>query len=243
VAGDDLRADTHEAPLTVRGLVVTQPLADAVVVTGATLQVRWTGLGAGPSVDLSYSVDGGTNYSMIATNVPNADGTNVYAWVVPELVTTQAMVMVTSPSDALVAGGSGMFSISDAGGAASLQGDGIPDSWRITYGLDPENQDGLSGADDDFDGDGMDNLGISAYGMAAGDESATAAGGDPASDRFALRWQTVAGKRYTIMGADAVDGEWGIVSDVLTAEGTELIWVDPRTNAVQRFYRVVLVTD
>ncbi|MFU8779593.1 MAG: hypothetical protein ACNA71_01040, partial [Kiritimatiellia bacterium] len=238
------------------------PVGGANWPTGMPRNIRWTSFGAGNTVDLDYSIDGGMGYASIATNVVNMDGTNLYEWVVSGTTTSQAVIRVSSLSDLNIIGMSGVFRISDDGVSASSLGDGIPDAWRISHGLDPENLDGESGADDDPDGDGMTNyqewlagtdpldtesyLGITSYGhfdrdvaMAADSES----GGTVQSTGFTISWQAVPGLRYAVASADTLMGDWALVSEVLTADRSLLTWVDPREHVAQRYYRIVLIKD
>jgi galactose oxidase len=91
------------------GLEVTQasgPVSDALVVTapnggeifqpGVSTSITWSSTGAVSSVDLALSPDSGASWSPIAFGVAN---TGVYAWTVPDVSTSKALVRVSRVGD------------------------------------------------------------------------------------------------------------------------------------------------
>lgn len=261
VSSGDLVSDTHDAALSVHGIVITQPADNASVVTGANVTVRWESLGAGTNVNLAYSSDGGSIYNSVITNFANLDGTNEYVWSVPTTIASQSVLRVSSVTNLQVVATSGIFVVTDSVTGASLQGDGIPDTWRVTYGLDPENQDGVSGAWDDADADGMSNYEEWLAGTSPTDAGSLlaivtqsivdsgvtapagyAAQGGTGAD-FMITWQTVPGKRYGVIAADHLGAPWVLVSDVMMADSNLMSWTDTSGGAVHRFYRVILIAD
>jgi hypothetical protein len=63
--------------------------------------------------------------------------------------------------------------------------------------------------------------------------------GDPAAS---LTWSTEAGRRYQVQYiSDLSSSNWANLSNALTAAGATLSATDSVTNALQRFYRVVLL--
>ncbi len=261
VGSGSLHPASSDGGMEIRGLVLTQPVNTSVVLTGSTVNVLWTSLGAGDDVEVAYSSDGGSLFTTVESGVANQDGTNSYAWTVPLTTATQAVLRISSTSDVQIVGMSDVFEITDDPGAVSLAGDGIPDSWKITNGLDPENQDGISGAGDDPDEDGMTNeqewlagtepldaasrLGILSHGLQASDDPMVTSSDSEQQAVMQITWQTVPGKSYVIQATDSLLGTWRNVSAVLTA-GTEeyqLTWEDSSEKSPQRYYRVVLVLN
>jgi hypothetical protein len=249
VSGTGLRSGDSGSDLSILGLVVTIPAQGAEIQTGATRNVRWTSLGAGPSVDISYSDDGGVSFTPVTNGITNIDGTNLFVWTVPTTVTSNAVIEISSPSDTNIWGRT-TFVISDTGGdSVSILGDGIPDQWRIDTGLDPENLDGQSGANDDPDGDGSSNQhewlagtspldGNSVFGIVSVSNPA-GGGGDIGLDAtgVVLRWRTVPGRQYVVEATDSPTGGWTAVSGLLLATGEEMEWTDSLPGA-RRFYRI-----
>ncbi|HAS81965.1 MAG TPA: hypothetical protein DCS43_04655, partial [Verrucomicrobia bacterium] len=241
--------NTSASVLSICGLGITSPQLGATVQTGATVTVRWVSLGAGARVNIDYSSDGGGSYVTVSNGVANVNGTNQFAWI-PFVASTNALLRISSTTDVNIVGILAPFTVSDVGGGAvNLAGDGIPDVWKLEYGLDPENLDGVSLASDDPDGDGASNyhewqagtdplsdssvFGIVGVGLGA-------IGGDPAPDGgsgFVVRWRTVPGRRYFVEAATVLAGPWINVSGVLQAIGEVLEWTDPAAGE-RRFYRI-----
>ncbi len=240
--------NTSVGVLAIRGLEVTHPLSGTVQ-TGMPVNVRWTSLGAGSTVNIAYSDNGGGSYVTVSNGVANVNGTNLYAWTVPLNVTTNARLRISSPTDLNIAGTSGLFEITLLGGnALNLAGDGIPDAWKIANGLDPENLDGWSGADDDPDGDGSRNRhewlagtdpldGESVLGILSVVPSSYSSVPSLDSGGLVLRWRTVPGRLYAVETSAAPGGNWINASGFLLATGAELDWTDPQPGA-RRFYRI-----
>ncbi|KAB2879117.1 T9SS type A sorting domain-containing protein [bacterium] len=76
-------------------VTVTAPNGGENLTGGNSTTITWTSTGTIANVKLEYSLDGGTNYTVISTSTAN-DGTE--AWTVPSSATTQGRVRV---SDAL----------------------------------------------------------------------------------------------------------------------------------------------
>jgi len=68
---------------------------------------------------------------------------------------TDDLVVVSSP---VAAGEAGGYVVVFDLAARDVDGDGLPDRWETTYGLDPLSSLGVNGADGDKDGDGISNL-------------------------------------------------------------------------------------
>lgn len=249
--------EARSMELSILGLVITMPGSGAVLSTGMPVNVRWTGLGAGPEVDILYSEDGGNLFSTVTNGYGNVDGTNLFVWTAPLVTTSNGVLEVRSLSNTNL-WDSVDFEITDLGGASvNVAGDGIPDAWKIAHGLDPENLDGQSGPDDDPDGDGATNyhewlagtdpldpqsfLGITSL-LTTSTDSDVPGPSSGGINEFVLRWQTVPGKRYWVEATDSPDAEWSDVSGLMEATGTELYWVDEE-GAWQRYYRIRLLVE
>ena len=73
-------------------LVVSSPNGGEVLQPGTSTPITWSSTGNVPSVDLALSADGAASWTPIAFGVPN---TGLYAWTVPDLNTSQALVRVS----------------------------------------------------------------------------------------------------------------------------------------------------
>ena len=247
VSGTGLREGRSGGNISVLGLVITHPASDSVVLTGSTCTVEWTGLGAGSAVDIRYSDDGGSSFTVVSNGVANVDGTNAFAWVVPLPATSNAVLEISSQTDTNIVARR-IFAVTDNPLAVNVAGDGIPDDWKIANGLDTLNLDGQSGAYDDPDGDGSSNehewlagtdplsstsvFGILSVEPAAGDIDPT-----PDASGMVLRWRTVPGRRYVVESSDSLGTGWTNVSGMLEAAGDTLEWTDTAPVA-RRFYRI-----
>src|SRR5207247_11383784 len=96
------------------------PISNVNWGVGSTQTIAWThNLGAGSTVDIDVSRDGGATWSPIAASIANASGTaGSYAWV------------VTSPNTT-----SARFRVRAAGGAASVTSDS---SYKLAAPFWPE---------------------------------------------------------------------------------------------------------
>ena len=102
-------------------IAITKPAAGDVVIGGTTGQeIDFTATSeVTSSKTFSYSVDGGTNWNLIATISSNA--TNYMGWNVPKTATTQAMIKIVDANGATAT--SGIFTIKvDAPGPGSITG-------------------------------------------------------------------------------------------------------------------------
>jgi len=128
-------------------------------------------------------------------------------------------------------------------------GDGMPNGWEQSHGLDPLNS---ADADTDADGDGQSNL------------AEFLAGTDPANNTSVFRiteiwpedadvfltWTAVGGKRYalqtTTRNGDGFTNGFTDLNPAIVAPGTgettiSVLHLDAATNAPSRYYRVRLV--
>ena len=108
IADDDNRLVERVTP--VPAITDVQP-SSGTVQGGGTTKITWSSTTLAGGVDILLSTDGGSTFTPIASNVPNA---GVYAWSVPaDLSTTTAEIRVVDHNNASVLGTSaGTFSIS-----------------------------------------------------------------------------------------------------------------------------------
>jgi hypothetical protein len=123
-------------------------------------------------------------------------------------------------------------------------GDGIPDAWETTYGLNSTN---AADALLDLDGDGMFNW----QEYIAGTDPTNGlsylkveriSSELPGSALARIEFNAVSNRTYTVLSSDsAPSGHWSRVTDVLPSSTNRLVQVfDPMpTDAPRRFYRLV----
>jgi len=78
---------------TISGLKITSPVGGEDWDVGSAQTINWTNVGGfSGNVDIEYSVNGGTNWSSIASNVPNA---GLYPWIpIPNKPSDQVLIRV-----------------------------------------------------------------------------------------------------------------------------------------------------
>ncbi len=75
-------------------VTVEYPFGNETWVPGQTENIRWSGYGGtGNSYTLDYSLNNGTTWTTINSNIP--DGTRTFPWVVPDSPTNNALIRVT----------------------------------------------------------------------------------------------------------------------------------------------------
>ena len=90
-------------------ITVTWPVSSDTMISGRKYYLTWRTKGTFANADLSYSLDGGQNWSVIATNVVN---NGYYEWSMPEIVSNLARVKIANSAQQLVFGLSDTFVIS-----------------------------------------------------------------------------------------------------------------------------------
>jgi hypothetical protein len=129
-------------------------------------------------------------------------------------------------------------------GSLDTDGDGLPDSWELANGLDYRSASGDDGASGDPDGDGATNAQEFLSGTNPRDSTSYLkieflnAAGAPTRIHF----NVVAGKTYTVLYCDNVDGgPWIGITNVAAQPFTgEVEIADPGAiTARTRFYRLV----
>jgi hypothetical protein len=87
--------DGFVAKLQETSLAVTSPNGDEVLRTGFNWVLTWLTSGQVDRVTIQYSVDDGTNWFMVAYNIPN---TGSFTWLVPDDVSTNCLLRVSEAS-------------------------------------------------------------------------------------------------------------------------------------------------
>jgi hypothetical protein len=74
---------------------IIQPLAGAILLPRSQVDIIWDSQGAGPTVNIHFTSNGGNTWSTIP-NVPNQDGRNTYRWTVPDISSTKCFLAIWS---------------------------------------------------------------------------------------------------------------------------------------------------
>lgn len=94
------KSDVSNADFTIAGIKLSAPTEGSLVRRNASYDITWKSGGAGSTVKIEYSTNGGTDWTTITTNAPNTGGTNTYAWNVDAPLSSNAKMRITSNSDA-----------------------------------------------------------------------------------------------------------------------------------------------
>jgi len=123
-------------------------------------------------------------------------------------------------------------------------GDGLPNEWETTYGLNPDSAVGADGAAGDPDGDGLTNQQECVSGTDPRDPNSYLKVDSITNDLngIEVRFRAVAGKTYTVLYRSQVEtGIWQKLTDVPAQLATGEIGVADESPqaAGSRFYRLV----
>ncbi|QSQ26578.1 DUF1929 domain-containing protein [Pyxidicoccus parkwayensis] len=198
-------------------LTLVSPNGGENLLVGTSINIRWNTSGSVPAVDLALSQDGGANWAPIASNVVN---TGTYAWQVPNLSTTQALVRVSR------AGGGAPMDVSNAVFTISNVRQETPIPWRSTWkyrddGQDPGAAWTSAGYDDSAWASGAGQLG---YGD--GDETTVLARTSPSQTSVYFR------KKFTLSGT-VTSATLDVLYDdgiVVYINGTPVLYRNVATN-------------
>jgi hypothetical protein len=208
-------------------VITTQP-ASATVLAGGTAQFSVATSG---SLPMGFRWRRGT--VTIATNLPPNSNTNLLT--LNNVQTNQAGNYTVIISNSV---GSVTSTVAVLTVLADRDGDGIPDSWEITYGLNPTN---AVDAAADPDGDGMSNL----------DEYR--ADTDPlnplsylalssillSGSNVVLQFGSRPGLLYTMQYKNSLaDNTWTTLTQI-TANGVSTSVLDPASGLPSRYYRLI----
>jgi hypothetical protein len=98
---DTTVTDTSDAVFSIvaadgpRSLAVTSPNGGEVLRVGWKDNITWSTVGNIQRVTIQYSIDDGTNWYMVASDIPN---TNSYVWDVPDDVGTKCLIKISEAS-------------------------------------------------------------------------------------------------------------------------------------------------
>ncbi len=249
-------SDASDAAFSVLGLIVSAPVGGSSHATGVTVNVQWYSLGAGGDVDIALSTNSGTSFFAITNGYASVDGSNSYPWIIGNTPSSNAVLRIMSQSDSNVVGRTAVFKITDGitvTGFGDLDGDGLPDTFEKTYGLDHTDATGDSGPTGDPDGDGFSNESemlagtnpsdpasyIGILSLAPADSGGYAPDGE--GQALTLRWLAVVGGKYRIESAPNLAGLWTDASGTLTADSDVMEWTAPSSLLPPRFFRVVVI--
>jgi YD repeat-containing protein len=130
----------------------------------------------------------------------------------------------------------------DPGLPADSNGDGIPDSWYLQYGLDPNDPDI---ANVDSNGNGFTNREEYLLGTDPTEPDSTfrLLSASLEGEGVTVRWRAVAGRTYRLhYKVSLADAEWQSIPGDITADGSVGSKVDPAgLGQGARYYRISLV--
>ncbi len=209
--------------------VTVQPgssITEGLVATVTDLPAKGFPAAGGPN---DYS-DAEVDLSGLADRVLEKGGTVTFRIQNAETGTTTSQLYY----DNIAVIGSSVVANPDA------DGDGIPDDWEIVNFGDTTSCDASS----DFDGDGMSDLhewmaGTSPTDAASALKLESAAPSSTNANVLVIQWQSVAGKSYRILCADALNGSWTTNRSAIQAtapSNTEPVTLDDDCN----FFRIEL---
>jgi len=182
----------------------------------------WDGRGSSLYPSLKEEPLPGPSFS---ASLPDSDGDGVPDWF---------DAFPNDPTETTDTDGDGIGNNADP----DDDGDGISDDYELQFELNPLVHD----AQEDFDLDGLSNLGEFIAGTAANDPgSVLAVDGIQFEPKTGLRlaWPSVAGRRYEVWASETPEGRFRSITESITAEGTVLsidLPFDP--NVPNRFFLI-----
>jgi len=102
--------DASDAAFTILALEITSPNGGEIWERGRKHDIIWSTAGAVPNnlVKLEYSPDGGTNWTLIANNIPTGPTGGSYEWELPSISSDSVLVKLSATGD------TGISDLSDA---------------------------------------------------------------------------------------------------------------------------------
>jgi hypothetical protein len=96
-------------------LSITSPLSGNFWQSNSNQGITWNCTGIS-SVNIDYSLDGGSTWATVASNIASVDGNNSYIWLVPTVLTTEidARIRISQASNSLIQSVSNLFTIATA---------------------------------------------------------------------------------------------------------------------------------
>jgi hypothetical protein len=174
------------------------------------------------------------NYSNVAPWPTGADGTgySIQRIASAAFADDPANWQAAAPSAGTI--NAGAWNVSSAH-------DGLPDEWKLAYGLDPTSLEGDNGPTGDPDGDGMNNLQEYIAGTSPIDAKDYLAFAEVSTtnDVFTMQFQMHTGRSYAIEQLDdlGLTNQWSVAfSTNATADAPCVLTFPP--SATNRFYRI-----
>ena len=228
--------------------VGNQGSSNALIIAGGSLVATGVTIGAASAVcNNRLEIDGG---NLVVTNsATNAvlevrNGAFVLdtgTLIADKLVMTNACGLFVRKGGALIVGNLVLDPVLDA------DGDGLPNGWERTYGLDPLSTNGVNGASGDPDGDGLNNAQEFALGTDPMDKSSPfhATSVSVEGDNVRVTWLSVGGETNVVEAATDLSGIYSNIGPNFILPGVSLIttnYLDPggATNSPTRYYRIRL---
>ncbi len=125
---------------------------------------------------------------------------------------------------------------------SSTAGDGLPDDWKLEYGLDPNSSAGINGASGDPDSDGYSNYAEYVFGTNPTDPSShlsfsvTYGPGNAASVSFSP-WMS--GRAYQLQAStDLASGNWVTLTNTATVNTGGGVFTVTQPNLPNTYYRL-----
>lgn len=129
--------DSSDATFTISNLAVLTPITGANWSAGTTQNISWTNSGNIANVDLAYSTNGGSSWTVITTNLPSAPAS--YSWNIPiNLNSANSKIRIQNSANTSIESISGKFTIfypaltllSPNGGEYVQAGSVFPITWN-----------------------------------------------------------------------------------------------------------------
>jgi len=222
-------------------VTVTSPDGGENWQVGSTQNITWTSENV-TNVKIEYSVNNGTNWTVIAASVAAAAGS--YSWNVPNTPATQCLVRLTDASNSSVSDVSNsVFTISTSGFDWEIVSSGTTgEIWQIDFvdnsivWLIADNGDVRRSTDGGTTWVTAGNVGAAAYSIAAIDAQTAVVATGPASGNGAILKTTNGGtnwvQKYTASGA------WFNVIDNISSS---LLWA--QSDPTDGSFHIVKSTD
>jgi hypothetical protein len=119
-----------------QAITVTSPVAAEDLVIGGKYYITWRNTGTVANVNIEYSLDGGSNWTGVASGIANSKN---YEWTVPNFISGTVIVRVSNSSDLTINDSSDTFAI--VGQTIVVADPNAVSSWMLTkkYGITWQN--------------------------------------------------------------------------------------------------------
>ena len=130
------------------------------------------------------------------------------------------------------------------GTPTDTDGDGLPNTWEQSFGLNPNDPTGNNGASGDPDGDGLTNIGEYTAGTSPIDSQSTfrIVNIVRTGTTNTVTWSSVAGKSYRVYAAPNLSGATFLQLDgTIVAGGPTSSYTDTNAPGATKFYKVLVL--